>query len=52
MSKEILEIYNLKGKFIKNQERKAFYDEIKKEFSKTGKITKQIKRFTWPINEF
>jgi len=46
MSKEILEIYNLKGKFIKNQERKAFYDEIKKEFSKTGKITKQIKRFT------
>ena len=46
MSKEILEIYNLKGKFIKNQRRDKFYDEIKKEFSKTGKITKKIKRFT------
>ncbi|MCD4705218.1 NUDIX domain-containing protein [bacterium] len=46
MNKEILKIYNLKGKFLKNQERKKFYREIKKEFSETGQITKQVKRFT------
>jgi isopentenyldiphosphate isomerase len=43
MVKELLEVYDLKGKFLKVQERKKFYAEIKKEFKKTGKITKQVK---------
>ena len=41
--KEILEIYNLNGKLIKNQERNSYYSQIKKEFEKTGKILTKIK---------
>ncbi|MDO8627923.1 MAG: NUDIX domain-containing protein [Candidatus Diapherotrites archaeon] len=41
--KELLEVYDLKGKFLKAQERDKFYSEIKKDFNKTGKISKQVK---------
>ncbi|MCK5475703.1 MAG: hypothetical protein KAI71_03945, partial [Candidatus Pacebacteria bacterium] len=41
--KELLEIYDLDGNILKTQKRDEFYGEIKKEFKKTGKITKQIK---------
>ena len=40
---EELEIYDLNGKFLKVQERKKFYSEIKDEFAKKGKISKQVK---------
>lgn len=40
---ELLEIYDLDGNIIKTQKRDEFYDEIKKEFKETGKITKQVK---------
>jgi isopentenyldiphosphate isomerase len=40
---EYLEVYNLKNKFIGAFERKKFYNDIRKEFKKTGKITKKVK---------
>ena len=40
---ELLEIYDLDGNIIKTQKRDEFYNEIKEEFKKTGKITKQVK---------
>lgn len=40
---EKLEIYNMNSKLINLQDRKEFYDEIKKEFEATGKITKKVK---------
>lgn len=43
MTKEYLEVYNLKGKFFKTMERKAFYDKSKAEFLKSGKISNKIK---------
>lgn len=39
----MLEVYDLRGKFLRTQERKAFYKEIKEEFKRTGEITKQVK---------
>ena len=42
--KELLEIYDLNNDLIGTQERNEFYKEVKKEFQKTGKITKQVKR--------
>lgn len=41
---EKIEIFNLKGKSLGFQERSLFYSEIKNEFSKNGKISKQVKR--------
>ena len=40
---EDLEIYDLNSNLIGTQDRQEFYDEIKKEFKKTGKITKKVK---------
>lgn len=40
---ENLEIYDLNSNPIGIQDRKEFYDEIKKEFKETGKITKKVK---------
>lgn len=41
---EQLEVYDLKGKFLGVKERNKFYNQIKKEFNKKGKITRQVKR--------
>lgn len=41
---EKLEIYNLDESLIEVKDRNEFYKEIKEEFEKTGKITKQVKR--------
>lgn len=41
---EILEIYDLNSNFLGIQTRKEFYDEIKKEFRETWKISKKVKR--------
>lgn len=41
---EKLEVYDLDENLIEVKERDEFYREIKKEFQKTGKITKQVKR--------
>lgn len=41
---ENLEIYDLDSNQIGVQDRKEFYDEIKKEFKETGKITRKLKR--------
>ncbi len=40
---EILEVYNLDSEPIGNQDRAEYYNEIKEEFKRTGKITKKIK---------
>jgi len=40
---EKLEIYDLDGNLLETEDREKFYDEIKKEFAETGKITRQIK---------
>lgn len=40
---EYLEVYNLKNKLIGISERNKFYNKIKAEFKKTGKITKKVK---------
>jgi isopentenyldiphosphate isomerase len=41
---EKLEIYDLKDNLIEIKDRDLFYNEIKDEFKKTGKVTKQLKR--------
>jgi len=41
---EKLEVYDLDENLIEVKNRDEFYKEIKKEFKKTGKITKQVKR--------
>ena len=41
---EKLEVYDLDENLIEVKDRDEFYKEIKEEFKKTGKITKQIKR--------
>lgn len=41
---EKLEIYDLNENLIEVKKRDEFYEEIKKEFQKTGKIMKQVKR--------
>ena len=43
---ELLEIYDLKGKFLRIEERGKYYKAIKDEFSKKGKIKTQVKRST------
>ena len=40
---ELLEIYDLQSNLIGVQDRKEFYEEIKEEYQKTGKITRKIK---------
>lgn len=40
---EKIEIFNLKGRLLEIKNRDVFYSEIKKEFLKNKKITKQIK---------
>ena len=40
---EKLEIFDLKGKSIGVEDREKFYSEIKKEFDKKGKISRQVK---------
>lgn len=40
---EKIDVYNLKGKLLKSQNRKDFYSEIKKEFFLKKKISKQVK---------
>ncbi len=39
--KEILEIYDLKGKHAGTKEREKFYSQARKEFKKTGKVSEQ-----------
>jgi len=41
---EMLEVYDLEGNFLKVQDRGQFYKEIKSEFAKKGKISRQLKR--------
>jgi isopentenyldiphosphate isomerase len=41
---ELLEVYDLKGKLLRVEERSKYYDQIKKEFAKKGKINTQVKR--------
>jgi len=41
---EKLEVYDLDSELIGIEDRKEFYANIKKEFKKTGKITKKVKR--------
>jgi len=41
---EELEVYDLKGKLMGIEEREKFYSEVKKEFEKTGKVSRQVKR--------
>ena len=43
MLKEKLEVYNLKGKFQRVMDRKAFYAKSKREFLKFGKISTKVK---------
>ena len=40
---EQLEIYKLDDTFLGNQDRKEFYDEVKKEFNEKGVISKKVK---------
>lgn len=40
---EKLEVYNLNSEMINVEERGKFYDEIRKEFKETGKITRKVK---------
>lgn len=40
---EQLEIYKLDDTFIGNQDRKEFYDEVKKEFIQNGLISRKVK---------
>lgn len=40
---EFLEIYKLDDTFLGNQDRKDFYNESKKEFNDTGKISRKVK---------
>ena len=41
---EKLEVYDLNSELIGIEDRKKFYDEAKKEFEKSGKVSKQLKR--------
>jgi len=41
--KEQLEIYELNGTFIGNQDRGEFYNEVKKEFNENGTVSKKVK---------
>lgn len=41
---EFLDVYDLKGKFLRTEERDKYYREIMKEFRERGKITTQVKR--------
>ncbi len=43
MKAEILEVFDLDGNKIGEQNRSEFYAEIEEEFAKTGKITRQVK---------
>jgi|SRR3989344_267876 len=43
MSKEKLDVYNLKGKFVKVIDRKTFYAKSRREFSKFGKVFWKVK---------
>ena len=40
---EQLEIYKLDNTFLSNQDRREFYEEVKKEFSEKGTISKKVK---------
>jgi len=40
---ENLEIFDLDGNFLEIKKRDKYYEEIKKEFSETGKISKKVK---------
>jgi len=46
---ELLETYNLDGTFLATQDREAFYDEVKKEFSEKGSISRKVKTIRVPI---
>jgi hypothetical protein len=39
---EILRVYSLAGKFLYEQSRSEFYEEIQKEYINTGKTTKKV----------
>src|SRR5437016_110585 len=43
MLKENLEVYNLKGKFLKIMDRNSFYSRSKSEFLKFGKVLSKVK---------
>ena len=43
---ELLEVYDLKGKLLRVEERSKYYKKIKEEFAKKGKISTQVKRST------
>ena len=40
---EVLEVYDLDGKLIDEEEREKFYTEIKEEFASKGEISRQVK---------
>jgi len=40
--KEKVQVFDLSGKLIGMQDRTKFYDEIRKEYKKTGKVTRQV----------
>jgi len=40
---EILEIYDLQGNLLGEQDRKVFYTNNKEEFKRTGKVSRQVK---------
>lgn len=42
-NEEILEIYDLDGNYLGDQERESFYKEIKEEYRAQGKVTRQVK---------
>ena len=40
--KEKIQVFDLSGKLLGMQDKTRFYDEIRKEYKKTGKVTKQV----------
>lgn len=40
---EVLEVYDLKDKYLGDETRKKIYSEMKKEFDKVGKISRKVK---------
>ncbi len=40
---ELLEIYDLDNKLVGVEERKVFYEQVRKEYEETGKITRKVK---------
>ncbi len=41
--KEKVQTFDLSGKLLGMQDRSEFYNEIRKEYKKTGKVTRQVR---------